>query len=388
MQREDRVQLIREAATLVAQTETPSLDAGLLEHCARQHRFAAAVFPRRGPLSSGEPYAGHYYRANEASTSYLNVQGAYKSTLFYSMNKLIYQRAVHPEADRNPACYDGAGCQMLLDQTYVFLQGILDLPRYGKEFTVYRLLSREIGASGYATRPEEFVRRYYSPGTVYPNYKFLSTGLLVGDALDGQVGLQITVPADFPALFYYPQCWSRQSGSATQSGSAIMEGSEVLLPYTTDPSGESLTWGLKIEQVDTNKVYGSSSDGKKQWKAKILIRCRVVPLQKPIALQKVEKSSIFGLYDENFKYMHEKDIFGNERLQTLQQIYERKVPVQTLQRFGIGQQTIQVLVANGYDDFEAVSMLEKDEIDEYARSDQERKLLHGYVHLFQFLDKN
>lgn len=383
----DRARLIREAATLVAQTETPSLDVGMLAHCALQHRYADAMFPARGALRADAPFKGHYYySAADARTSYLNVQTAYKGTLFTAMNKFIYQRAMHPDADPNPACYDESGCQLLLDQTYVLLQGILDLPRYNKEFTVYRLLGREIGAGGYANRPEEFVRRYYSPGSVYPNYKFLSTGLLVGAGLDGQVGLKITVPANFPALFYFSTCWSRDA-NASQSGSAILEGSEVLLPYTTDPTGESLTWGLKIERVDSDKVYGSSSDGLQQWKAKILIHCRIVPLQQPIPLQKVEQSAIFGLYDEKFKYMNENDIFGNERLQTLQRIYERKLPAQTLQRFGIDQTTIENLVDDGYDDFEAISMLEEQEIDQYTKNDSERKLMRGYVKLFQYLDR-
>ena len=210
--------------------------------------------------------------------SFFNTKRDYKLSTFTRINGFLVYRGNH--IDYQPKfgfgnVDDQDTIQYMADITYVFLRGILTLPQSEERrmFITYRSLARMKGSSLRNSSLEDFLRPY-TRGAIIPNYTFVSTGLRLSKAaVEGQVVLMIRCNTpDLPIMGYHPNC--------TQGN---MEETEVLLPYTTDPTGRTLTWGYKVDRVERDKDIFIEEDGTSV-KAAALIKVRVVMLERPLPI--------------------------------------------------------------------------------------------------------
>ncbi len=159
---------------------------------------------------------------------------------------------------------------------YCFLQAILDLPRYHDWVVLYRNLGRG-GGPGHAM---------YRVGEVAPIHSFLSTGLNIGGDSVGGLGneidnattfMEIQVPPYFPMYLFYDKFGYQLFAMYG------MEQSEVILPYTTDHTGMTVTHGILTLKEEFNKPVRLVSG--KMATVKRYITCRVVPLDNPVPVR-------------------------------------------------------------------------------------------------------
>ena len=262
---------------------TEAEEGNMRAHCALQGRYKSKI------LQDEHIFPNHYNYDRKPGlamfervrNTFESIRTRYKSTYFADMNtNLIYRGGVlqfkDPSSKTSEYTFFEDSVYALHDDIYVFLQGILDLPRYPKSFVCYRSLGRMLGGSGMTLTQ---FQDDYKPGNILPITNFMSTGLIFNESFDSVV-LKITVPANFPALFFYENCGF---GGATQN----LEQSEVILPYTLDRTGKSLTHGLKIMKVENDVPYFTID--KEVHRVRMLITVEIVPLPRPKQLKTIQE---------------------------------------------------------------------------------------------------
>jgi hypothetical protein len=226
------------------------IDGGYLQkdmrsHCALQHEYRGVITNDTSIFQNHTNYrrVGHELPFGTTYNDFDRVQHMYKTTYFSEMNtNLIYRGGVVPFRDGyGRSRYNVTETIYYLhDNIFIFLQGILDGPRYTRPFICYRSLGRMSQNSN-----------HYAVGTVLPISSFLSTGLVMSTSdADNVDVLKIHVPAGHPALFFYRGCMDDNGG---------LETSEVILPYTLDNSGKTLSHGLRVISVENDKPFLTST---------------------------------------------------------------------------------------------------------------------------------
>lgn len=133
---------------------------------------------------------------------------------------------------------------------YILNTFILSVPRHDSEVVVYRRLARV----------QTYLKNYYlenlQVGKILPVFHFQSTGKVPVDSWDKDEEVEIVFRIRLPAYFPY----------YVMETSTNLEHSEVILPYTTDPTGRHLTYGYKVlkhetKRSDIYKVIEESSTG-------------------------------------------------------------------------------------------------------------------------------
>ncbi len=253
-------------------------------------------------------FENHYSSKNDPRLKMSEIILQYKGVLFDTLNQLLIYR-YNPkdfyDAWRKTygeyTCFPN--CQYNFDAIYILLQVILDQPRYDKEIILFRQLGREMGSQGFSGKPVEFLKENYKIGETYLNKFFKSTGMNLGEGegIENKVVLKIIVPKEFPVFVYYAFC-----------GANSLEDSEVVLPYTTDRSGNSLTYGLYVEKVEYKKIFKLENGTTK--KSSAMVTCKVKMLNRPISIM---KASEFQNEDDYVKKgdledLYEKDIWKDK----------------------------------------------------------------------------
>lgn len=224
-----------------------------------------------------------------------------------------------------------------LNAGYIFLQIILDLPRFDMPVVVYRGLKQELdyyimtkfklfpGQKEFKSKliqyKSQFIIDRYPLGEIVPIYEFISTGLvinqednyLIGEGGDSDkvllehknpnhIMFKINIPKNYPFFSFYqkPGDSSNKKGYGASYVTYDKDGlelSEVILPYTNDRTGNSLTHGYLVKNI----IYDAKIKGIQIY---ALIEVDIVSLKTSIPLTDVSK---FGLYNPS-KY----DKVGNE----------------------------------------------------------------------------
>lgn len=351
----------------------------LKNHCSKQRKYYCDVIDCTD-VESHKPdsrvFKNHYYVESNPTFRFTSIKGSYKTVYFYEMNQNLYYRGapdfvdIHAKKEGlDPTQYWCGGqpdsCQKIHNSNYIFLQGILDMPRFNKNITLWRNMSRMVGSSGLTI--DEYINKYYQKGKIIPNYIFTSTGLFpTKKNTEDNLMLKINVPANFPAMFWY---------SASECGSENLEGSEVVLPYTTDHSGKTLTWGYKVKNVERNKSFkGINGD---IWQVRALVTIDIVNLTNPIKIKTFKDYNDQTMH--NLIDLNDLDIY-NDRISKLQEISANETHINKLKNFGISDQTIQKLMDDGFSDFESISTLDYNEIINFTNNNsKDTELLFAYV---------
>jgi len=228
--------------------------------------------------------------------------------------------------------------QNSINQSYCFLQIMLDLPRFDMPIIVYRGLKNEIDAHlkskfkifdyyNIVNKPnvekakKQFILDRYSIGQIIPIFEFISVGLIINakdnyltgisdkDYIDKELKkgknmnnmmLKINIPKYYPFFSYY----AKPGDSSNKSGYGAfyvpydkdgLELSEVILPYTNDRTGNSLTHGYLVKNITYNAIINDIQ-------IYALIEVDIIPLKLPIRLTDVsqwgnDKHSKIPLYN-------------------------------------------------------------------------------------------
>lgn len=153
--------------------------------------------------------------------------------------------------------------RQLHNDILIFLKGILTAPKTTRSLTVWRYLNVTTAA---------IEHRYTQVGDIVPVDRFLSTGSSPIDPNRTHgILLRIDLPPEFPFWML----------SSEVSYTASIEHREIVLPYTTDPSGKTLDYGLKIKKVIKDPVLRTENV---TLSPKYLIVVSPAKLSKPIKL--------------------------------------------------------------------------------------------------------
>lgn len=287
----------------------------LKKHCQLQNDFLCKVIKCKnfGKPNAQKPFENHYwyYDSGMEHTNFDHIRVAYKGIEFAKMNKNLYYRSSKNFYDRinetnryscQTSDLNGNSCQFLHNENYLFLQGILDLPKFNQEVILYRSISRTMGAEG-----KRDIYKYlenYKVGKVLPNHIFTSTGLFPSESeTENTILLKIHLPANFPAMFWFADC----GGDYHQT----LEMTEVVLPYTTERSGRHLTWGFKVTKIEKNKkMQGINGDS---WTIPALVTVDIVDLDSPIPLKTYsEYENVQGFNSSEMYDLYEKDMIKDK----------------------------------------------------------------------------
>ena len=275
----------------------------------------------------------------DANFTSSNVSSHYKTTGFEEMNRaLIVQTKTDPAIKRLLRAPPHP-LRRFFTEDYVFLNSILELPRSRYPFRVYRHLGRFSSLS----------ESLYQKGKIVPIDMFLSTGLSPQskncggdpqktDFEEDSIFISIKVPAMYPFYSFYTAegMWEMRS----------LETSEILLPYTTDHSGQFLTHGLHIIDDERNKQI-TCVDGS-QVKVQRFMTAEIVPLPNPVPVQEfpVElKNNDPTIFDkELFREMSMLPVGSKEQEDIILRVL--KTSRKEIQELGIGKTGFDIILPN------------------------------------------
>lgn len=277
----------------------------------KQHLFKEYVMDEGNPYSVPKQYQNEYLRGHyyfNDGTELLWPSKVIKDWKYNGYMKVQYVNlARYDKSSLLDRFYKGSA-----ELCYCMLQFMLDLPRFSMPLTVYRGLKGEMEAylktkniGYYATEDEinkskeSFIQEKYPIGKIRPINQFFSAGFVINkddNFLHGKeqqnpimkeqqskstIMLKINLPANFPFFSYYekPGFLNKITSlvEATEYKGAGLETSEVIIPYTVDRTGNTLTHGMLVKNI----VYGAKIQGATIY---ALIELDVVPLKKPIEL--------------------------------------------------------------------------------------------------------
>jgi hypothetical protein len=232
----------------------PELSPDLIEFCNFQQKFKKQIgYSQNQQVHRLNPlYKHHVYTVDENNNidnfHSMSMSG-HKGTDFKQNNNetiarydknLLYD--VHDKTNMVYSVKSKESLQKRYNSLFVLNNLILDMPRHNKEIVIGRY-----GTMGFVKLGNDNDSSFYKEriDQIIPNITIKSASMCQNG------NFRIYVPANFPIYIWYDGCGTFDAGP---EGPAAGEGSEVNLPYTTDVTGRSFTYGYRVLKVDKENV--------------------------------------------------------------------------------------------------------------------------------------